>query len=105
VRGFSVPVLTGHVPSNAYYGSAQIYRPTYAPLALQRGDEIHRLCGGAFVVTKAGAVHEIIDTYLADKGAFEKTYCYDANFKAPARALTSIPKAQARAVASYRVAK
>lgn len=49
-KNFTVWELTGHEPSNSYYGSARIHKPVYKKMELERDDEIHWLHGGVFAV-------------------------------------------------------
>ncbi len=65
---------TGTEPSNEWYGASQIHRATWDSLNLEKGDEIHYLHGGTFVVQNAGTVHEVKLSNPPRKGAFEKNY-------------------------------
>lgn len=68
----SLPLVTGSVPTNAFYGSSQIYERVTAPTAVLPGDEIHHLVGGDFLVRNGTALGEV--KFPSDQGVFEHNY-------------------------------
>lgn len=58
-RAASVNIVVGSKPSNRWYGAAQVLDPVIRTVKAKRGDEVHALVGGTFLVTKAGPIHEM----------------------------------------------
>lgn len=74
---FSVYVLSGYIPGNAYYGNANIRKPLYKKIELQQGDQLHALVGGTFVVTKTKKIYEGPHMNEPEYRPFEHRQVYD----------------------------
>lgn len=48
--GITAWVMTGHEPSNMYYGSSRIHTPTYDQITTQKGDKLIKIPGGTFIL-------------------------------------------------------
>jgi len=58
--------------TNHHYGSSEIFRRKQKPVTAKKGDEIHDLVGGRFLVRKGGKeVHEL-HTHKGEKSPFER---------------------------------
>lgn len=62
----------GWEQTNAYYGSSRISKAKFKPVKLNKGDEIHSLVGGTFVVKK-GEGHQARLEKPEDKHPFERS--------------------------------
>lgn len=97
-------IKTGWKGSNCYYGSSQIFQATYAEATAKRGDQIHKLVGGTFLVRKDGTVAECQLSKPIEKSPFEKNYGGTWAPELPAT-LVEIAQTAASRPASYRGAK
>lgn len=58
-----LPIKTGIAATNRWYGASQIYENTTEALRVVRGDEVHALHGGTFLVRAGKTLGEV---YFAD---------------------------------------
>ena len=57
---FKVIALAGHTGSNCYIGRSRILQAQYEDVTAKRGDQIHILVGGKFLVRADGTVRELV---------------------------------------------
>jgi len=71
---FVAYVTKSFEPSNSYYGSSQLYAPTRVEYPLKKGDQIHNLHGGIFVVRNGETVgYSVSPSNEKLKHPFEKS--------------------------------
>lgn len=100
-KATTVWILSGWKSTNCYYGRSEFFSATYTEVTAKRGDEIHKLCGGTFLVRKTGEVSEARFYKPIEKSPFEKTYGGYVEPKLP-ETLSEIDEKKARKVDNYR---
>jgi hypothetical protein len=55
-EGFDLYVQVGMRETNRWYGASRISEPVYQPRRARRGDELHHLHGGTYLVSAGGFV-------------------------------------------------
>jgi hypothetical protein len=66
IKPFEVFLVSGHKPSNANYGSANLLEPVWQKVKLRKGDQIQMLAGGAvFAVLKSALGGFAANTWTA----------------------------------------
>jgi hypothetical protein len=95
--------VDGELEPAGYYGASQILRAKRVPMWANKGDQIHSLVGGSFLIRNTG--NEAVDHWEVageitssdpEKGVFEKSYGDTRpRWEVPDGALREIPKEQA----------
>ena len=71
-KPFDVWLYSHSVPSNAYYGSAQLHRPEYVKKTLKAGDVVADLAGGLYATFGGGRVGYKVRMSDYDFAPFER---------------------------------
>jgi hypothetical protein len=102
-RQFPLEAKVGARPSNVWIGASQVLQTTYATVTAKRGEEVHQLVGGTFLVRRSG---EVLEVQTRRREAFEvMLHPAPAMPGLPLESLLEIPVSKATPVRAYRGAK
>lgn len=109
---FPLEAKVGTRPANVWIGAARALETTYSTVIARRGDEVHELVGGTFLVRKLGTLlgetveaTQVLEVHTRRRSASElMLHPAPAMPSLPFEKLTEIPVSKATPIRSYRVA-